>query len=154
MTACLAFVRDRVPELKSSHPDKKMTAIMKLIGSEWKRLSSGAKQRFEAIAAKDKEMYANEMKMYVPAESQIGRTSKTQYSRDNLPVGWTLESKTRTSGKSKGSVEYMYVSPTGKRARSLKEVARIVDLGNDSVLESSGGGRKVADPDKPRLVER
>ena len=39
-----------------------------------------------------------------------------------LPKGWKIMSKARESGKTKGVVDYYYISPKGDKYRSWREV--------------------------------
>ncbi|KAF6004389.1 hypothetical protein F1559_001380 [Cyanidiococcus yangmingshanensis] len=44
-----------------------------------------------------------------------------------LPAGWRLEEQIRKGGSLAGRIDRVYVSPDGRRFRSLKEVARFLD---------------------------
>jgi hypothetical protein len=46
----------------------------------------------------------------------------------DLPAGWRVESKTRKTGKSAGTVDFYYYDPNGKRYRSQVEVQRALGL--------------------------
>ena len=39
-----------------------------------------------------------------------------------LPKGWTVKTRTRESGASRGHTDTYYLSPSGKRCRSMAEV--------------------------------
>jgi len=48
------FSNERRTELKTAHPEKKVTEISKMIGAEWKKKNDGEKKPYEEKAKEKK----------------------------------------------------------------------------------------------------
>ena len=69
MTGYLLFCGDQRKKLENNTPKLSATDITKKLGELWKAVSEKEKKKYEELSKKDKERYENEMKDYVPPES-------------------------------------------------------------------------------------
>jgi HMG (high mobility group) box len=68
----IIFSAKRRPEIKAEHPEMKITEISKLIGSQWKECSDKKKEKYAALALKDKARYEDDMKGYIrPSDQEL-----------------------------------------------------------------------------------
>ena len=58
------FCKERSEILKQQDPNLKRPQVLVEVGRLWKTLSDSEKQRFQILAAKDKERYEKEKKVY------------------------------------------------------------------------------------------
>ena len=52
--------------IKEENPDASFAEIAKMVSEAWKGLGTDEKKKYEDMAAKDKQRYADEMKDYTP----------------------------------------------------------------------------------------
>jgi hypothetical protein len=64
------------------------------------------------------------LKRPAAAEPDSGKKTKKVKEGRQPPSGWAIEKHIRNSGVAKGASYYLYVSPCGKRCRSLAEAAQ------------------------------
>jgi len=69
MTGYLLFCGDQRKKLENNTPKLSATDITKKLGELWKAVTEKEKKKYEELSKKDKERYENEMKDYVPPES-------------------------------------------------------------------------------------
>jgi len=58
------FARDARKDIVTKNPSIKVTEVLQEVGKRWANLSAEQKKKYESAAAKDKERYAKEMKVY------------------------------------------------------------------------------------------
>lgn len=75
MTAYAYFVQTCRDEHKKKHPNENVVfaEFSKKCAERWKLMNDKEKQRFQALAEKDKKRYDNEMKDYVPPKNSKKR---------------------------------------------------------------------------------
>jgi len=64
MSSFMFFANHKRAEVRSLHPDLKITDIGKKLGEMWKALDETEKKKYEDEAAKDKERYSHAMETY------------------------------------------------------------------------------------------
>ena len=67
-TSYFCYMKERREAIKSKQPDIGNKEIISKMAEEWKKLSDQEKEKYNALANKDKIRYANEMKNYTPSE--------------------------------------------------------------------------------------
>jgi len=75
LSAFFWFCNDERPKVKESMPEASVGEVAKELGRRWNAISSDVKQKYEALAAKDKARYEKEMKGY-KAKSAKGSPAK------------------------------------------------------------------------------
>lgn len=68
-SAYFLFINERRPLLKEKHSDKKVTEISKLLGAEWKEMTSAKKKPWEDKAKELKEEYNKRMETYKKSDN-------------------------------------------------------------------------------------
>ena len=66
----MLFCGDKRPKLKQQNPSAGVGDLAKLLGAEWKTLSSAQKAPYEEKAMKDKERYKAQMEAYKKPKPQ------------------------------------------------------------------------------------
>jgi len=61
-TAYVYYTQQCRKKVQEEHPDAKFPEIGKLLGANWKKMTSEEKAPYEALAKKDKERYSEEKK--------------------------------------------------------------------------------------------
>ena len=74
-TSFFAYSMEMRPKIKEENPDISFGDLGKKIGEMFRNLSAEEKEKYEAIAAKDKERYAQEMKAYKAGQSKQKSTN-------------------------------------------------------------------------------
>ena len=85
-TSYLLYSNELRPQLQSSHPDKKVTELAKLIGASWKALPAEEKEKYESLAAADKVRYQEELSR----AEMVPEPKKARKSRKKAPPRPTL----------------------------------------------------------------
>ena len=72
--------------LKEENPGASFADLAKLVSAAWKEVGSEEKQKYEAMAAEDKQRYAKEMKNYTPPADSKGQTKKKDPNAPKKPM--------------------------------------------------------------------
>ncbi len=110
-TAYLFFSNDKRNELKEQ--GLSFTEIGEKLGELWKAVSDEEKKKYEALAAKDKERYTEEMSKYVPApgfETKPKKESKKRPHEEADGGGEGKKSKKDPNAPKKPSTAYLFFS--------------------------------------------
>jgi len=90
LSAFFWFCNDERPKVKETIPDASVGEVAKELGRRWNAISPDVKQKYEALAAKDKARYEKEMKGYkaktakaAPAKKGGGRAPARQQESDD-----------------------------------------------------------------------
>lgn len=143
-TAYFCFMADKRAEIKSSNPDLDHKELVKKMGEEWNKLSEKGKEKYTALANKDKQRYLKEMESYEPTSDDECKKGKKK--------GGKKAKKEKKEGQPKKpmSAYFFYI---GERRATLKEEKP--DLGNkEIVIEMGKEWAAMSDKDKAKYVKK
>lgn len=78
----MCFVSTRRPELRKEKPKLSFPDVARQLGAEWRSMSDENREKYDAMAAADKERYEREMEVHVPlTEEQMNALRQEQKKR-------------------------------------------------------------------------
>eukprot|EP01083_Nonionella_stella_P056705 149192_1 len=86
MSAYLYFVGSTRQKLKEDNPGKDFTAVAKMLGENWKRLSTEDRREFVEKAEKDKKRYRDEKAVFDPSPEYADEESLALRKRKKHPL--------------------------------------------------------------------
>jgi len=76
LSAYFCFMSDRRPKLKAEQPDLDHKDVLKVMGKEWGQLTDKDKEKFTALALKDKQRYIKQMEDYTPSSEEVKKSKR------------------------------------------------------------------------------
>mmetsp|Transcript_27894 Transcript_27894/g.28175 ORF Transcript_27894/g.28175 Transcript_27894/m.28175 type:complete len:223 (-) Transcript_27894:283-951(-) len=108
-TAYIFYTEETRNVLRVQNPEATFGELSKLAGERWKGLDSDEKAKFEALAAKDKERYEEEMQFYVPPDPESEEMSAHPLSDMEPAKGKRRKKPKKDKNAPKGALSAYFV---------------------------------------------
>jgi hypothetical protein len=111
------------------------------------------KKRDKKDKKRDKKDKSEKQQMKEP-KPKVVKEKKERKPKMELPEGWRVEQKIRKNGNTAGTSDKYFVSPEGKRCRSMAEVARYISGGGKQADIEKKAGRQSLDRERKATREK